>query len=306
MNSPNLHVITLYIGTKFAKAVKTIPHSPTMSDCLFPLEILEKFASHLDGHYAAQARMCLVSRALHNFTRPRLYHSFSSITLAGTPQTNGAAHAAYLKTIIHNRHLAALVHDYTLLVTPQSVQWPRDVPIALLSMPNLKELALINRNPEEPSHHLDLFRYVFDSDRKPFQLTSFRLHWLGSNNGRVFESMMLSTFLSKQTTIEDLHLSYHTALTGERDLPNLRKATIDWSNWEYVVPGRPLKSLIVEGDMGSARSVLKKTIVPGSPLDRTLQNLKYLHMDAQVMDALSLPQHLSSLEVLISFKFEVC
>jgi len=192
-----------------------------------------------------------------------------------------------------------MVHDYTFITEPVA-PWPRDLYIALPAMSNLKELTLINRFQADHPNHLDLWRYFFQSDRVPFQLTSLRLFWVGPENGRIFESMMLCSFLRGQKSLESLIIYYHTALISERDLPNLHDLTVDWGNFNYVVPGRPIKSLQLDGTMAGALEHIKP-IVPGSPMDTTLRNVKVLRVNAPIV--IMLVNHLATLEVLVTTSY---
>lgn len=271
-------------------------NTTTMAGAGCPLEVIHKFITYLDLDYDTQSSICLVSRPLCNFTQPRLYRSFSSLLVK-----NSDAHAAYLYSIHKNPRLAKLVHDYT-FITERTAPWPRDLYITLPAMSNLKDLTLINRFQTDHPNHLDLWRYFFQSDKVPFQLTSLRLFWVGPEKGRIFESMMLCSFLRGQKSLENLILYYHTALISENDLPNVKDVTVDWGNFNYVVPGRPIQTLQIDGTMANAMEYLKP-IAAGSPMDTTLRNLKVLRVSAPVVAILS--PNLSSLEVLVTTKYMV-
>jgi len=167
-------------------------------------------------------------------------------------------------------------------------------------MSNLKDLTLINRFQTDHPNHLDLWRYFFQSDKVPFQLTSLRLFWVGPEKGRIFESMMLCSFLRGQKSLENLIIYYHTALISENDLPNVKDVTVDWGNFNYVVPGRPIQTLQIDGTMANALEHMKP-IAAGSPMDTTLRNVKVLRVSAPIVAILS--PHLSSLEVLVTTKY---
>ncbi|KAF9443858.1 hypothetical protein P691DRAFT_808199 [Macrolepiota fuliginosa MF-IS2] len=268
-----------------------------MEEPRFPLEILEKFAAHLDGSYSAQAAMCLVSRPLFTFTRPRLYKTFSSFL---TGQEN---HARYLRTIVDNPHLAELVHTYAFVALP-TVTWTRDLYATLPSMSNLTDLTLINRFPRERPHPLDIWRDFFQSDRISFQLTSLRLFWVGLDpQAKLFETLSLSGFLKHQKALERLTLYHNATIIGSCDCLNLRDVTIDWCNWGSILPDRTIHSLQVDGPFGDAREYVKP-IAPGSPIHTTLGNVKVLRMHAEIMNTFFLSFLLSSLEVLISEGYE--
>jgi hypothetical protein len=266
----------------------------TESEWKFPAEILEKIAAACDHDYASQAKMCLVSQDLFIFTQPRLYRSFNSIL------TSPQRHELFLGTIITNSHLADLVQAYCLISPADG--WPRAVNIALFKIRNLKHLTLINRQPREHSDFKDLWHDIFQSSEIPFQLHSLQLLWIGPDNSYPFESMSLTMFLKHQIALKTLHLYYHTALLNDNDLPNLQTATIESRNWDHILPGRPIRSLILEGDIEDARRNIKQ-VLPGSPIAATLKNLKQLRIDAEVMDTYLLSLFLPSLEVLIITKF---